>query len=104
MADIVTVTINGREVTGDRKTIANMLLNPNDVYVSSTDGPVDVTKMSKFHIKNALRSIYREWLDYVFDNANMNSLLTNLRKGPVGYGQFDVLMKELIRRNNNLTW
>ena len=64
MNDTITVTINGKTVTGDRKTIGNLLLNTGDIYISSKNGPMQTRDMSNFHLKNAILAVYRDWLPF----------------------------------------
>ena len=104
MNDIVTVKLNGKEMSGTRSEIAQLLLNPDDIYISDSTGPVSVKSMSKYHLKNAMRKVYKEWIELVFENVNLDDLPENLSKGPVGHSQFNVLYKELLRRKRSGTW
>lgn len=104
MSEQVTLTINGKEVSGDRETIGRMLLNTGDIYISEREGPILVQNMTNYHIKNALRKVYIKWIEFVFINSNMSELVPNLRKGPTGYDQFAVLFTELVKRNDTFKW
>jgi hypothetical protein len=103
MSDLVTVEINGRKVTGDRVTIGKLLLDAGDIYVSEKNGPMRVSDMSSFHLKNAIRKIYIDWINVIFENVNMSTLFENLQNGPATHGQFNVLFKELAKRKFNGT-
>lgn len=104
MDTMVTVELNGKRITADRKTIGALLLGDVEMYISDSKGPIKVSEMSNYHIKNAMRKIYIAWINDVFDNSKMTDLLSNLRHGPQNFQQFDVLLREMSRRVTNRTW
>lgn len=93
------IKINGHDIEGGASEIAKLLelVNDGDVYISESKGPTLVADMNISWVRNALLKIYTKWLAVV-RSADNDEFLELLKKGPVGYDQFDVLLKGLIEK------
>lgn len=93
------IKINGHDVEGDALEIAELLelVNGGDVYISESKGPTLVADMNISWVRNALLLIYSKWLT-VMRSADDDEFLELLKKGPVGYDQFDSLLRGLIEK------
>jgi hypothetical protein len=104
MAEKITVKLeNGTVISGTSADIAAILekvggKRVGGFYHSSSKGLIPISTMHTNHIMNALRKIYRNWVNDLSRVTEPDDLLKMLREGPKD-GELLDLIGELVKRS-----